>query len=70
MADNRTAPDMDALRKWLHQVNNHVAVILATAELMQLDKLPPGISERCQTIESKAIEVRNVVRSISDHYLA
>jgi len=61
---------MDALRKWLHQVNNHVAVILATAELLQLDKLPAGVAERCHTIENKAIEVRNVVRSISDHYLS
>ena len=70
MADDKAAPDMNELRKWLHQVNNHVAVILATAELMQLDPLPPGVAERCHTIETKAMEVRGVLRSISDHYLA
>ena len=67
MADPRTPPDMDALRKWLHQVNNHLGVILATAELLQLEKLPPQVLERCRTIEGKAIEVRDVLREISDH---
>ena len=70
MADNTATPDMSDLRKWLHQVNNHVAVILATAELLQLDQLPPGVAERCRTIESKAIDVRDILRSISDRYLS
>jgi len=67
MADPRTPPDVDALRKWLHQINNHMGVILATAELLQLEKLPPQVVERCHTIEGKAIEVRDVLRAIADH---
>jgi hypothetical protein len=67
---NPAAPDMDALRKWLHQLNNHVGVILATSELLQLDKLPPNATERCRTIEGKALEVREILRSISDQYLS
>jgi len=69
MADEHPVPDMENLRKWVHQVNNHMGVILATAELLQLDQLPPRVAERCHTIENKAIEVREVLRSISDHYL-
>lgn len=69
MADDHAVPDMENLRKWLHQLNNQVAVILATAELMQLDQLPPGAADRCHTIENKAVEVRDLLRSISDHYL-
>jgi hypothetical protein len=41
MADEHPVPDMENLRKWVHQVNNHMGVILATAELLQLDQLPP-----------------------------
>ena len=70
MVDNPAAPDLDALRKWLHQLNNHVGVILATAELLQLDNLSPRVLERCRTIEGKAMEVREILRSISDQYLA
>jgi hypothetical protein len=70
MADSRIPTDMDALRQWLHQVNNHMGVILATAELLQLEKLPPQVVERCHAIETRAIEVRDVLRAISDHYLA
>jgi hypothetical protein len=62
--------DMDDLRKWLHQLNNHMGVILATAELLQLDQLPPRAVERCRTIETKSIEVRELLRSISDRYLS
>ena len=69
MADPQIPPDLDALRKWLHQVNNHLGVILATAELLQLEKVPSHVVERCRTIEGKAIEVRDILRSISDHYL-
>jgi hypothetical protein len=67
MADPQTPPDMEAVRKWLHQVNNHLGVILATAELLQLEKLPPQVLERCRTIEGKAIEVRDVLRTMADH---
>ena len=70
MADDQVAQDMENLRKWIHQVNNHVGVILATAELLQLDHLTPRVADRCRTIEAKAIEVRDVLRLMSDQYLS
>jgi hypothetical protein len=69
MANTPAELDLEALRKWLHQLNNHVGVILATAELLQLEQLPPRVVERCRTIEGKAIDVREVLRAISDRYL-
>jgi hypothetical protein len=69
MANTPAELDLEALRKCLHQLNNHVGVILATAELLQLDQLPPKVAERCRTIEGKAIDVREILRSISDRYL-
>ena len=70
MADDQVAQDLENLRKWIHQVNNHVGVILATAELLQLDHLTPRVADRCRTIEAKAIEVRDVLRLMSDQYLS
>jgi len=62
--------DLDALKKWLHDVNNRVGVILATAELLQLESLPPAAATRRKTIEDQALEVREVLRAISDRYFA
>jgi hypothetical protein len=61
--------DMQPLRKWIHDLNNRVGVILATSELLQLEQLSPKASDRTRTIESKALEVRDLLRSMSDHYL-
>jgi hypothetical protein len=33
--------DMQPLRKWIHDLNNRVGVILATSELLQLEQLSP-----------------------------
>ena len=70
MAVDPTAPDLAALRKWLHDLNNRVGVILTTSELLQLEQLPPQAAERRQTIEDKALEVREILRAISDHYFS
>ena len=70
MSHNPTPPDKEALRKWLHDANNCLGVILASAELLQMDNLPPRSAERCQTIESKAMEVREILRSLSDSYFS
>jgi len=51
-------------------VNNRVGVILATAELLQLEQLPPQAASRRQTMEDKALEVREILRAISDHYFS
>lgn len=70
MAVNPASSDLSALRNWLHDVNNRVGAILASAELLQLEQLPPRAAERRQTIEDKALEVRDILRAISDHYFS
>jgi len=64
-----TEQDSLLLQKWVHDLNNRVGAILATAELMQLEPLPPKASERSRLIESKALEVREIIRQISEHFL-
>jgi hypothetical protein len=61
--------DLKPLRKWIHDLNNRVGVILNTSELLQLEQLSPKASDRTRTIESKALEVRELLRSMADHYL-
>jgi hypothetical protein len=60
--------ELKPLRKSLHELNNRVGVILATAELLQLEQLGERARERSRVIEQKALEVRDILRSISDHY--
>jgi len=62
--------DLQPLRKWIHDLNNRVGVILTTSELLQLEQLSPRASDRTRTIESKAHEVRDLLRSMADHYLS
>jgi len=69
MADP-TPSDLAPLKQWLHDVNNRVGVILATAELLQLEQLPPQAPSRRQTMEDKALEVREILRAISDLYFS
>ena len=70
MADYPTSPDMVPLRKWIHDLNNRVAVILATAELLQLEPLSSQALDRRQAIEDKAMEVRGILQAISEHYFS
>ena len=65
-----TSQDLAALKKWLHDLNNRMGAILATAELMQMDPLSPQAEKRRQTIEDKALEASEIVREISNHYFA
>jgi hypothetical protein len=62
--------DLKPLRQWIHDLNNRVGVILTTSELLQLEQLSPKASDRTRTIESKALEVRELLRSMADHYLS
>lgn len=55
------------LRKWLHDLNNRVGMILANAELMQLEQLSPRSLERTKLIEEKSLEIRQIIRDIGDH---
>ncbi len=61
--------DEDKVRKWLHDLNNRIGMVLANAELMQLEKPTPKALERSKLIEEKALEMRQLVRDISDHLL-
>jgi hypothetical protein len=55
------------VRKWLHDLNNRVGMILANAELMQLEQLSPRSLERTKLIEEKSLELRQIVRDIGEH---
>jgi hypothetical protein len=61
------AMDEDRVRKWLHDLNNRVGMVLANAELMQFEKLPPKALERTKLIEEKSLEIRQLVREMGDH---
>ncbi len=62
-------PRLQPLREWIHDLNNSVGVILATAELLQLEQLSPKATERSRTIEQKALEACELLRNVTDHYL-
>jgi hypothetical protein len=55
------------VRKCLHDLNNRVGMILANAELMQLEQLSPKAVERTKLIEEKSLELRQIIRDIGDH---
>jgi len=59
--------DEDKVRKWLHDLNNRVGMVLANAELMQLEKLSPKALERTRLIEEKTLELRQIIRDLGDH---
>jgi len=61
--------DEDKVRKWVHDLNNRVGMVLANAELMQLEKLPQKAFERTKLIEEKTLEIRQLIRDMTDHLL-
>jgi hypothetical protein len=61
--------DAEKVRKWVHDLNNRVGMVLANAELMQIEKLPPKALERTKAIEEKALEIRQLIREMTDHLL-
>jgi hypothetical protein len=61
--------DEDKVRKWVHDLNNRVGMVLANAELMQLERLPPKAFERTKLIEEKTLEIRQLIREMTDHLL-
>ena len=64
-----TPMDDAKVRKWIHELNNRVGMILANAELMQLDQLTPKAAERSKLIEAKSLELRQIIRDLGDHFL-
>ena len=61
--------DEDKVRKWIHDLNNRVAMVLANAELMQFEQLSPKALERTKLIEEKSLEIRQLLRDMSGHLL-
>lgn len=61
--------DEDRIRKWLHDLNNRVGMVLANAELLQLETLSSKARERTKLIEDKTLEIRQIIRDIGDHLL-
>jgi hypothetical protein len=59
--------DDPKVRRWLHDLNNRVGMILANAELMQLEQISPKARERTKMIEEKSLELRQIIREIGDH---
>jgi hypothetical protein len=59
--------DEDRVRKWLHDLNNRIGMVLANAELMQFEKLSPKALERTKLIEEKTLEIRQIARELGDH---
>ena len=57
----------DRVRKWLHDLNNRVGMVLANAELMQFEPLSPKVLERTKLIEEKTLEIRQIIRDMGDH---
>ena len=62
------SPELQPLRKWIHDLNNRVGVVLATAELLQMDQLSPKAADRSRVIEQKALELRDILQNVSDHF--
>ena len=61
--------DENKVRKSIHDLNNRVGMVLANAELMQLEKLSPKALERTKLIEEKTLEIRQLIRDLADHLL-
>ena len=59
--------DEAKLRKWVHELNNLVGMVLANAELLQLDQLSPKALERAKLIEEKSLAMRQTLRDLGDH---
>jgi hypothetical protein len=61
--------DEEKVKKWLHDLNNRVGMVLANAELMQFEKLTPRALERSKLIEGKTLEIRQLIRDLGEHLL-
>ena len=61
--------DEDKVRKFVHDLNNRVGIVLANAELMQMEQLSPKARERTKTIEDKSLEIRQLIRELTNHLL-
>lgn len=59
--------DQAKVRQLLHDINNRVAVVLTSAEVLQIPQivqLPPKALERVKAIEHQAMEISALVREL------
>ena len=61
--------DQERVKKWVHDLNNRVGIVLNNAELMQMERLSPKALERTKVIEEKTLEIRQLIRDMTDHLL-
>ena len=62
--------DEEKVKKYLHDLNNRVGMILANAELMQMEQLSAKARERTKLIEEKSLELRQLIRELAPGDLA
>jgi len=60
--------DLQSLRAALHDMNNRVSLILATAELLQLQQLDAKALGRAKLIEEKALEMRGILKELGERF--
>ena len=60
--------ELEYLRIAIHDLNNRVGVILTSSELLQLDAVEGKAKTRCEVIEQKALEAREILRGMSKRY--
>lgn len=72
MTENKQQPgnedEAEFLKTAIHDLNNRVGVVLATAELLQMEMGEGKSRTRCETIEKKALEAREILKRLSDRY--
>ena len=68
MSEQHPNLELDQLRKWIHELNNRLAVILGMSELLSIEQLPPRSEGRRKSIEEQALAAKEILKSMSDHY--
>lgn len=70
MSEEKPRPedDLEFLKTAIHDLNNRVGVVLATAELLQMDLAEGRSRTRSELVEKKALEAREILRQMSDRY--
>ena len=70
MSEDKAPSDeeLEFLRKAIHDLNNRVGVILTSSELLQLDMAEGKPRSRCELIEKKSLEAREILSQMSQRY--
>jgi hypothetical protein len=57
------------VKDWIHALNNKVGAVLGQAEMLRIEGLPARALERTKLIEEQALEIRRLIRQMTDHLL-